>query len=109
MTTEINANEKQRLNESVLEWKAQDKQLEAQIRGRGVEKARLDDERSKKEDMIRDIKARIDYTIGTQRKLEMARKNHLQLERESKDLEGMRKKTQEIIGVIINFKIKWLI
>lgn len=99
MTTEINAQEKERLHESVVQWKSQDKKLESQVRSRAGKKVELEEERQTVEDKIRDINARVEYRKNLQQRMEIAKKQLFTLEREKKDLVFLKQNSQAAILV----------
>lgn len=100
MTTEINAQEKERLHESVVQWRSQEKKLEGQVRIRASKKLELEEERQTVEDKIRDINARVEYRKNLQQRMEIAKKQLSTLEREKKDLKVIQLNTRNTILVI---------
>lgn len=104
MTTEINANEKQRLHENVVTWKEQQAVLDDEITSRQQEKVVLEEDRQTVEDQVRDIKARVEYRKNLLHRLENAKKQLSALEKERKDLNNLKEATDMAILVRILLK-----
>lgn len=103
MTTEINAAEKERLKESVIQWKSSEEKIKSKLNGRVGKKKELEEERQTMEDKISDINARFEYRRNRQTRLEMAKKQLATLEREKKDLPALKQNAEKAILVQFAF------
>jgi hypothetical protein len=100
-TTEINAAERERLEEQVREAEANRDRIEERCKVKRAECKALEENRAKKEEECNAIKKKVEYKKQLVNKIAQAARSKEQLEKDIPDLGALREKTKKNIWVCL--------